>query len=413
MKIYLVGGAVRDKLLNYPVVEKDWVVVGATPEEMLQKGFRQVGRDFPVFLHPESREEYALARKEKKSGHGYHGFDCDFDKEVSLEDDLERRDLTINAMAMDESGQIIDPYQGLQDLKAKKLRHVSQAFVEDPVRVLRVARFAARYHHLGFTLAEETRAMMYDMACRGELMHLVPERVWQEFERALSEKNPEVFITTLRACGALQIILPEIDKLFGVPAPAKYHPEIDSGVHTLMVLQATSQKTRDPMLRFAALIHDLGKAETPITEWPSHRSHEHRGEPIIESLCMRLRVPTEWRTFAMMVCRQHLNIHRIDAMRANTIVSLFEATDAFRKKERFLQMLIVCEADRLREEVEETNQAAQTLQTKKWSELLEACFNIDAKELVAAGFQGVAIKNELHKRRVALVRRLMKPKLPK
>lgn len=398
MKIYLVGGAVRDQLLQYPVVEKDWVVVGATPEQMLQAGFRQVGRDFPVFLHPKTHEEYALARRERKSGVGYYGFACEFDKDVSLEEDLQRRDLTINAIAMDEEGKIIDPYQGLADLKDKKLRHISEAFVEDPVRVLRVARFAARYHHLGFTLADETKSLMYEMVRQGELAHLVPERVWQELVRSLDEKNPEIFIKTLRACGALQQILPEIDKLFGVPAPPKYHPEIDTGIHTLMVLQSISQKTIDPMTRFAALTHDLGKAETPMEDWPSHHAHESRGEPIIEALCLRLRVPTEWRKFAMIVCRHHLNIHRLKDLRAKTIVTLFEATDALRKGERFLKLLLVCEADGL---------SSQTEQTKKWFELLNACSQIDAKVLVEEGYQGIAIKNELHKRRVDLVQKLL------
>ncbi len=394
MKIYLVGGAVRDQLLHYPVVERDWVVVGATPQEMFQAGFRQVGRDFPVFLHPKTHEEYALARKERKAGLGYYGFACEFDKTISLEDDLQRRDLTINAIAMDEKGKIIDPYQGIDDIKNKKLRHVSAAFVEDPVRVLRVARFAARFHHLGFTLALETKNLMYEMVRQGELSHLVPERVWQELVRSLGEKNPEIFIRTLRDCGALQIIIPEIDNLFGVPAAPKYHPEIDTGIHTLMVLQTISQKTTDPMTRFAALVHDLGKAQTPIGEWPSHHAHDTLGLPIIEALCLRLRVPVAWRKFAMMVCQHHLNIFRIDILPVETIVTLFEATDAFKKRERFLHLLMVSEADGC---------DMETNRSEKWIQLLDACTEINAKILVAEGYQGVAIKDELHKRRVGLV----------
>lgn len=262
MKTYLVGGAVRDSLLGYPIHERDWVVVGATPEQLLEQGYRQVGRDFPVFLHPSTGEEYALARTERKSAPGYYGFQCRFDPSVSLQDDLLRRDLTINAMAVDAEGELIDPYHGQADLQAKLLRHISPAFAEDPVRILRVARFAARYHHLGFKLAEETRQLMYSMVKKGELAYLVAERVWQEWQRSLQEKNPEIFITILRACGALKIVLPELDCLFGIPNPRHYHPEVDSGVHSLLSLQACVTMTCDPMLRFAALVHDLGKGCT-------------------------------------------------------------------------------------------------------------------------------------------------------
>jgi len=345
MKIYLVGGAVRDQLLGYPVNECDWVVVGATPDALLQQGYRQVGRDFPVFLHPESGEEYALARTERKLAPGYYGFTCDFNPNVTLADDLSRRDLTINAMAMDDKGQLIDPYGGLNDLQAKILRHVSPAFVEDPVRVLRVARFAARYHHLGFKLADETRVLMYTMVKRGELAHLVPERVWQEWQRSLLERNPEQFIGTLRACAALRVVLPELDALFGVPNTRHYHPEVDSGVHTLMVLGASVQLSDDAMIRFAALVHDLGKACTPMGEWPSHHGHETRGLVVIDNLCQRLRIPADYRKFALMASRYHLIIHRLFELRANTIVDTFEHTDAFRRPELFEKLLIVCDAD--------------------------------------------------------------------
>lgn len=403
MKIYLVGGAVRDQLLNYPVKERDWVVVGSTPESMLEQGFQQVGRDFPVFLHPKTREEYALARTERKFAPGYYGFQCDFNSQVSLEEDLKRRDLTINAMAIDDQGNIIDPYNGLNDLKNKRLRHVSEAFIEDPVRVLRVARFAARYHHLGFELAPETRLLMYKMVKRGELSHLVAERVWQEWERTLGEKNPEVFIKILRACGALSIIFPEIDRLFGVPNPVHYHPEIDSGIHTLLVLQEAVKLSSQPMLRFAALVHDLGKAATSMIDWPSHREHEEQGAHIIDLLCQRLRIPVDYRKFAITVSRFHLLIHRIYELRAATIVKVLERTDAFRRPELFESLLIVCEADaqgRLRR--------IDYKQRESWLYVLNECLKISAKTLITQGYVGAGIKEELNKRRVACVDLIVK-----
>ncbi len=400
MKVYLVGGAVRDKLLDYPVKERDWVVVGATPEELIQQGYRQVGRDFPVFLHPETGEEYALARTERKSAPGYYGFQCDFATSVSLEDDLQRRDLTINAMAMDENGQLIDPYHGRRDLEQKILRHVSPAFIEDPVRVLRVARFAARYHHLGFRLAGETRALMYSMVKKGELDHLVAERVWQEWQRSLEEKNPEVFITTLRDCAALKVILPELDALFGVPNTRKYHPEVDSGIHTLMVLKMAVNQSLNPVIRFAALVHDLGKALTPMNEWPSHHGHEARGVDAINEMCKRLRIPTEYRKLAVMASRYHLEIHRLFELRPNTIVKLLEKTDAYRRPHLFDQLLIVCEADkkgRLGQTDMDYKQAAV------WQYILQQSAKITAKQLVEQSYEGEAIREELHKRRVACV----------
>ena len=398
MKIYLVGGAVRDQLLNYPVKERDWVVIGGTPDLMRQQGYQQVGRDFPVFLHPVTHEEYALARKEKKSAPGYYGFECDFNEKITLEEDLSRRDLTINAIAQDENGLIIDPYHGTKDLQAKLLRHVSPAFVEDPVRVLRVARFAARYHHLGFKLADETRCLMYDMVKRGELAHLVAERVWQELERSLHERNPEVFISTLRSCAALKIILPEIDRLFGIPNPPNYHPEIDSGVHTLLVLQAMVKKSSDPMCRFAALVHDSGKGKTPIEEWPSHHRHEERGVLIIEALCQRLRIPVEWRKFAMLISRFHLTIHRISQLRAETIVKVLEQTDAFRRPEQFDKLVMVCAAD-ANGRIYEVDYE----QVSQWRFVLDECLKIKAQRLLEQGYQGIAIKHELHIRRIACV----------
>lgn len=392
----------RDQLLGYPVKERDWVVVGATPTQMLQLGYRQVGRDFPVFLHPETHEEYALARIERKIAPGYDGFACDVNPAVTLEEDLRRRDLTINAMAMDSNGRIIDPYHGQDDLSAKVLRHVSPAFVEDPVRVLRVARFMARYHHLGFTLAEDTRALMYAMVRRGELQHLVAERVWQEWQRSLSEKNPELFIDVLRACGALRVVLPELDALFGVPNTPHYHPEVDSGVHTLMVLCVAASLSSDPLVRFAALMHDLGKARTPMAAWPAHHGHEMEGMVLIEGLCHRLRIPADYRTFAVMVARFHLTIHRLFELRANTIVDLFEQTDAFRRQQRFDNLLLVCEAD-----ARGLKQPRDYPQRSQWTLLRNACANMNGRALMIEGHAGLEIKMLLHERRVACVKHLM------
>ncbi|OGV46756.1 MAG: multifunctional CCA tRNA nucleotidyl transferase/2'3'-cyclic phosphodiesterase/2'nucleotidase/phosphatase [Legionellales bacterium RIFCSPHIGHO2_12_FULL_42_9] len=399
MKIYLVGGAVRDQLLGYPVSERDWVVVGATSAQLLHLGYRQVGSDFPVFIHPKTGEEYALARTERKSGLGYYGFDCNFDATVTLEDDLLRRDLTINAMAMDENNQLIDPYNGLTDLKEKTLRHVSAAFVEDPVRVLRVARFLARYSHLGFHLADETRLLMYKMVKNGELDHLVPERVWQEWQRSLLLKNPEVFITTLRSCGALAIISPEIEQLFGVPNPPQYHAEIDSGVHTLLVLQAAVRLSTDPKVRFAALVHDLGKGLTPMALWPKQHGHEQRGIALIESLCERLRIPVDYRELAVLVSCYHLMIHRFHELKPATLVSLLEKTDAFRRPQRFFDLLIACEAD-----AQGCGRTVDYQQRVLWQKVYETCAKISAQECIAQGYEGKAIKEALHQARVSAVK---------
>ncbi|WP_133130845.1 multifunctional CCA addition/repair protein [Legionella yabuuchiae] len=396
MKVYLVGGAVRDTLLGRPVKEKDWVVVGATPEELLAQGFQQVGKDFPVFLHPSTGDEYALARTERKKGRGYYGFTCDYNPNVTLEEDLARRDLTINAMAMDEQGTLYDPYYGAQDLQAGLLRHVSAAFVEDPVRVLRVARFAARFSKLGFKVANETRQLMYQMVKDGELNHLVPERVWQEWQRSLSEPTPEIFIQTLRSCGALKIILPELDALYGVPNPPRHHPEIDSGVHTLQVLQAACRLSEDELVRFAALVHDLGKAKTPMSDWPSHHRHEHLGLDVIQSLCERLRIPNEYRKLALMVCRYHLNIHRYHTLKASTVVSILEKADAFRRPELFQKMLLASQADSLGKNGEGNEYTEIAL----WQKALKICQSVSAKPLVEEGLKGEAIKNELHKQRI-------------
>lgn len=345
MQVYLVGGAVRDALLGLPVKERDWVVVGATREQMLRASFREVGRDFPVFLHPQTQEEYALARRERKVAPGYRGFSVEFGPEVTLEEDLGRRDLTINAIAQSADGTLIDPYDGQADIQAHTLRHVSDAFVEDPVRVLRVARFAARFAPLGFTVAPDTLSLMREMAARGEIDALVAERVWVETQKALLQPAASEFFRTLRACGALRIIYPEIDALFGVPQPPQWHPEIDTGIHTLMVLDAAVRLSTELGVRFAALTHDLGKGTTPPAEWPKHRGHEERSVTLIESLCERLRVPAACRDLAVLVARFHGIVHRAFELRASTVVDFLERADAFRRPARFADVLLACEAD--------------------------------------------------------------------
>ena len=345
MEVYLVGGAVRDRLLGRPVHERDWVVVGARPEELERDGFVPVGREFPVFLHPRTKEEYALARVERKVGPGYRGFTTQFAPDVTLEDDLRRRDLTINAMAETPSGEIVDPYGGRQDLEARLLRHVSDAFVEDPVRILRVARFAARYAELGFRVAEETRALMQSMTASGEVDALVPERVWKETERALGEPRPDVFFQTLRSCGALAKIFPELDALYGIPQPAKWHPEVDTGVHVMLVVRYAAGIGAPSSVRFAALMHDLGKALSPRERWPSHRGHEEAGVPLIIELCDRLKVPNEFRELAMLTARHHATVHRAAELTPATLLKLLETLDAFRRPERFGEMLLACESD--------------------------------------------------------------------
>jgi tRNA nucleotidyltransferase (CCA-adding enzyme) len=345
MQVYLVGGAVRDALLGLPVKERDWVVVGSSRDELLGLKYREVGRDFPVFLHPDSHEEYALARLERKVSPGYRGFAVEFGPQVSLEEDLARRDLTINAIAKAEDGSLLDPYNGRRDLQARVLRHVSPAFIEDPVRILRVARFAARFASLGFHVAPETMALMRAMVERGEVDALVAERVWQETEKALQEPGASVFFKVLRECGALKVIYPEIDALFGVPQPEKWHPEIDTGVHTMMVLDQAVRLSTDVRIRFAALVHDLGKAATPQAEWPGHKGHEERSVALIEALSERLRLPGEYRDLSVIVARYHGNVHRAFELRPKTILGILEKTDAFRRPERFAQALLACEAD--------------------------------------------------------------------
>jgi tRNA nucleotidyltransferase (CCA-adding enzyme) len=345
MNIYLVGGAVRDRLLDYPVFERDWLVVGATPEQMLEQGFRPVGKDFPVFLHPQTHEEYALARTERKTAHGYKGFAVDANPAVSLDEDLLRRDLTINAMALSEDDELFDPYGGQQDLQKRLLRHVSPAFTEDPVRILRVARLAARYAHLGFTVAEETRQLMQDMVRSGEADHLVAERVWAELYKALREKTPAAFFETLKACGALAVIFPEIDALFGVPQPPKYHPEIDTGVHCLMTLTQAAKLSAKPEVRLAAVLHDLGKAVTKPEHWPSHHGHERKGLPVLEKFCRRLRVPKAMKVLCAQVMEYHTHCHRAFELRADTLTDMLQVIGAFKPENQLDDFLLACEAD--------------------------------------------------------------------
>jgi tRNA nucleotidyltransferase (CCA-adding enzyme) len=342
MEIYLVGGAVRDRLLGLPVQDRDWVVVGATPEAMSARGFRMVGTDFPVFLHPDTKEEYALARTERKSGRGYKGFTVYAGPEVTLEDDLKRRDLTINAMAEDAGGRLIDPFGGAADLRQGILRHVSPAFVEDPLRVLRVGRFAARF---GFAVAPETLALMREIVAQGELEQLVSERVWSEIERALGEPRPGRFLEVLRECDALARVLPEVDALFGVPQSPEHHPEIDTGVHTLLVLEQAARLTPDARVRFAALTHDLGKGTTPPAEWPKHYGHEERSAALVRELCQRLKAPNEFRDLAVLVARYHDHCRKVAELRAATLLDTLESLDAFRRPQRVEQFVLACEAD--------------------------------------------------------------------
>lgn len=397
MQIFLVGGAVRDKLMNYPVGDCDWVVVGASPEQMRDLGYKPVGKDFPVFLHPQSQEEYALARTERKTAPGYSGFQFHCAPDITLEQDLIRRDLTINAIAQDSDGNLLDPYGGQQDIIDKKLRHVSLAFAEDPVRILRVARFAARYHHLDFTIADETMALMATMVDSGEVDHLVPERVWKEMSRALAEQSPHIFVQVLRDCGALARIMPEIDQLFGVPQPKRYHPEIDCGVHVLLVLKASAELTDNIDVRFACLMHDLGKATTPTEILPGHRDHERRGLPLVEQLCQRLAVPKEPKDLALKVAEFHTSVHRIRDLDGAERYRILKAIDAFRRPEKFELMLLACIADaRGRTGFEHTDYP----QADIFRATLNACNTIAVAEIVAEGFKGKDIGSELDHRRI-------------
>jgi tRNA nucleotidyltransferase (CCA-adding enzyme) len=400
MEIFLVGGAVRDKLLGRAVNEKDWVVVGATPQAMIAQGFQPVGKDFPVFLHPQTKEEYALARTERKTGPGYTGFQFYAAEDVTLEQDLIRRDLTINAMAENAAGELIDPFGGAADLHNRVLRHVSPAFAEDPVRVLRIARFAARYHHLGFKVAPETLELMRTMVTSGEVDHLVAERVWKEMSRALMEPDPDVFFATLRDCGALARIIPEVDALFGVPQRPEYHPEVDTGAHTLMALRQACRLSQSVDVRFAVLLHDLGKAQTPPKEWPRHQGHEVRGLPLVREVCQRLAAPKSARDLALAAAEFHLHCHRAPELTPATLVNTLEKLDAFRRPERFRDFLLCCEADaRGRAGLEDRDYP----QAEYFAGALQACTQVSVADLLAKGLTGAALGQALHQERIQAV----------
>ena len=411
MEIYLVGGAVRDGLLNLPIKDRDWVVVGATPDILLSQGYRQVGKDFPVFLHPTTKEEYALARTERKSGRGYTGFICDFSASITLEQDLARRDLTINAIAQDLDGRFIAPFHGRADLAQRLLRHVSPAFIEDPLRVLRVARFAARFYQFGFTIAEETLTLMTALSRQGELERLTPERVWMETEKALGEKNPEIYFQTLRQVGALSVLFPELAVLDGIPNPPQYHPEIDSFRHTMLVLQQAVQLTENTpkyksAVRFAAICHDLGKALTDPTQWPHHDGHEQLGLTPVRALCQRLKVPHYISDLALFGCQYHTHIHKAFELKAATLLKLFNVFDVWRKPERFEAFLLICYADtRGRLGYEQTAYP----QIEYIHRLLKAAQKVDVRQIIADGFEKQEIRNELNRQRLIAIKRQQSP----
>ncbi|WP_251359069.1 multifunctional CCA addition/repair protein [Kangiella sp. TOML190] len=404
MKIYLVGGAVRDALLGLEVKDRDFLVVGATPKAMLDAGFKEVGQDFPVFLHPNTFEEYALARTERKSGKGYKGFSVDFSSDISIEQDLIRRDLTINAIAQADDGSLIDPYGGQNDLDNKLLRHISPAFAEDPLRVLRVARFAARFHHLGFTIADETLALMTQLS-KTEVSELTAERAWQETYRALLTDSPWIYFEVLRQCGALKLLIPELDKLWGIPNPEKWHPEIDTGVHTMMVLEQAAKKTQDPVVRFAALFHDLGKGETPVEQWPHHKGHEGAGVAVINNACRRLKTPKEYQELAVQVSRYHLHCHKMFELRPNTILKVLKGLKAYRNPDFLKQFITACEADfngRLHNEDKPYPQG----------EYLWQCYGIskdvDTQALIEEGYEGKKLGEAIDRQRLLAIKQLIK-----
>ena len=402
MQVYLVGGAVRDHLLGFPYHEKDYVVVGATPEQLIASGYQPVGKDFPVFLHPDTKDEYALARTERKSGHGYHGFSFYTDPSVTLEEDLIRRDLTINAIAMDDDGKIYDPYNGQQDLDHKILRHVSIAFIEDPLRVLRLARFAARYKALGFTVAPETLALMKQLAESGELEALTPERVWKETSRALMENHADEYFEVLRACGALKVLFPELDALYGIPQRPEYHPEIDCGIHTMMSLQQACKANYSLDVRFAVLVHDLGKALTPKDELPRHIMHEERGIKPVTEVCDRLKVPTNTKQLALAVCKEHLKCHQALTLKPGTLWRLLQRLDVLRRPERVEAFVQACECDsrgRLGLENREYPQAQYIF------DVIQVVRNIKAQDL-PTDVKGPEIGEKLIERRIQAIAEL-------
>ncbi|MFQ3175655.1 MAG: tRNA nucleotidyltransferase (CCA-adding enzyme) [Psychromonas sp.] len=400
MQIFLVGGAVRDQLLQLEIKDRDYVVIAATPEKLLKLGYQQVGKDFPVFIHPKTRDEYALARTERKKGSGHNGFECYAGQDVTLTEDLKRRDLTINAIAQSPQGELIDPYHGLQDIETKTLRHISTAFSEDPLRVLRVARFAARFYDLGFKIAPETLDLMRSLSSSGELSHLTAERVWQETANALKTDNPQIYFQVLRDCGALAILFPEIEALFGVPAPKKWHPEIDTGIHTLMVVQQSVKLSDALAFRFACLVHDLGKALTPQELWPSHKGHGQVGLQLINNLCQRLKIPNECRELACLVSEHHTLIHKGLELKAATLITLMNQNDAWRKPERFEQMLQCCVAD---------SKGRTGFENKDYpsAEYIWRAFQaaqlVDVQPIIQQGYKGAEIKAQLQNARIRVV----------
>jgi tRNA nucleotidyltransferase (CCA-adding enzyme) len=399
-QVFLVGGAVRDGLLDIPHRERDWVVVGGTPAELEVLGYRQVGASFPVFLHPETGEEYALARTERKQGHGYHGFAVDFHPGVTLEEDLKRRDLTINAMARDEQGELIDPYGGQRDLENRILRHVSPAFSEDPLRVMRVARFAARFADLGFVVHESTMELMRQMTDAGELEHLAPERTWSEIAGAMATPQPGVFVEVLRQCGALAVIMPEVDRLFGVPQPRKYHPEIDTGVHVKMTMDLAAREGWGPEVTFALLLHDVGKGLTPDRQLPAHPGHEASGIPLVEAVCERIRAPNAWRDLAIRVCALHLRAHRLMQARPKSVLRLIEEADLLRRPELLRDFARACEADyRGRKGLESRSYP----QGQRLARALEAALTVRAGNLDTKGLSGPEVGEMLRKARLAAI----------
>lgn len=405
MKTYLVGGAVRDRLLGLPVNERDWVVVGSTPAAMKAAGFRPVGKDFPVFLHPDTQEEYALARTERKSGTGYHGFTFHTAPDVTLEDDLVRRDLTVNAIAQDEDGGLVDPHGGVADIESRVLRHVSDAFAEDPLRVLRAARFACRFEALGFSVHEDTLALMRKMVEAGEVDALQRDRVWAETLKALSMPKPSVYFETLRACGALEVLFPWLEKLYGVPQPVRWHPEIDTGVHTMMVVDAAAKLSQRLDIRFAALTHDLGKGTTDPAIWPSHKGHEARSVDLLGAWTERYPVANEHKALALLVAEWHGLVHRVFELRPTTLIKLFERCDCFRRPERFDHFIVACEADARGRTGFETEPYPQADFLR---EAVKAASEVDVAAIVAQGLQGPEIAEALRDARVQAVRPLLK-----
>lgn len=402
MEVYLVGGAVRDELLGLPVKERDWCVVGSTPEELVAEGYRPVGKDFPVFLHPETAEEYALARTERKSAPGYHGFTFHTDPDVTIEEDLGRRDLTVNAIARDVNNRLIDPFAGQQDIERKVLRHVSPAFAEDPVRILRTARFAARFYSLGFRVADETLQLMSNMVRDGEAGALVAERVWKETEAALAESDPQVFFEVLRSCGALDAVFPEIDALFGIPQPEQWHPEIDSGIHTLLVLQQAAMLSASTDVRFAALVHDLGKATTDKNKLPQHPGHEARSVKLIKKMARRLAVPNSFRELACLAAEFHTHVHRAFELRASTVLKVLNRADAFRRPERFAKLITVCEADARGRTGLENREYPQADYMRA---ALAAANGVDLGDLTSSDLPGAEIGKQIHERRQKVLER--------